>query len=450
MHFSEERLWHPNPYFKFCINDSNVPTSWTAPDAIDSYFYDSLAQCCMAVFGTISCNYVDICVTYSPSASPVSDEPTPNPTPLPSPLPTPKPSSRPTQFPTPLPSPLPTPKPSSRPTQFPTPLPSPLPTPKPSAQPTPFPTPLPTPKPSPLPTNKPTPQPIDFILTPAPTTCEERKWCAAYSGDQMICSNVNDCSNGWEGDGYVFNGWKDCCISLFGSLTNCEYYDICAPITPNPTPKPSPLPTPNPTPLPSPLPTPQPTNEPSSKPIEPIETPMPTDSPVSPSPTPCEAQVFYFDGSACTNDQFFIAGTPSYNSLMICCNAVFGSGSFMNGNCNFIDICNTLSPSPEPTESPITPAPTPCEAREFFFDGSICSNDVFIAGAPAFMSLKKCCNFNFGFGSLMDGSCSYIDICNTLPPSPSPIEFVKTLPPTEEFVKTLPPTEEPVTPSPTP
>ena len=175
----------------------------------------------------------------------------------------------------------------------------------------------------------------------------------------MICSNINDCSNGWEGDGYYYHSSKDCCISLFGSVAECEYYDICAPITPNPTPKPSPLPTKKPTPLPSPLPTPRPTNKPTTKPIEPIETPEPSLSPVTPSPTPCEAQVFYFNGA-------------------------------------------------------------------------ICSNDIFIADAPAFISLKKCCNFNFGFGSLMNGSCSYIDICNTLPPSPAPMEFIKTLPPTEE------------------
>jgi hypothetical protein len=29
-----------------------------------------------------------------------------------------------------------------------------------------------------------------------------------------------------------------------------------------------------------------------------------------------------------------------YNSLVVCCNQNFGSGSMMNGLCNYSDICN--------------------------------------------------------------------------------------------------------------
>jgi len=172
----------------------------------------------------------------------------------------------------------------------------------------------------------------------------------------------------------------------------------------------------------------------------------PTESPITPAPTPCEAQVFYFDGNYCTNnvagDAFFFDNV-SFKTIMACCNVNFGMGSFVNGGCNFIDVCNSLPPTPspvediktllptdspitpEPTESPITPAPTPCEALPFFFDGNTCSNEFFIADASSFDSLAKCCNMNFGAGAFTDGSCNYIDICNTSPPSPAPT-FIST------------------------
>jgi hypothetical protein len=400
----EIMLWHPNTDYTTCTNDNNyVPGT--------EYIYESLQLCCMSVFGTLSCPYIDICVT----------------------------------------EPIVTPEP-----------------------------------------------------TPSPTTCEERKFYAVKNGDQLYCSNGYDIPAGWAGSEYYFDTLQACCEAEFGS-SSCAYQDVCvtpspsespieSPVTPAPTPceaqvfffdgnscsneiyiadasaytsvmvccninfgtgsfmngscnyvdicntpmpssKPTPNPTPNPTPKPSPAPiTPEPTDAPiTPEPTDAPITPEPTDAPITPAPTPCEAQVFFFDGNVCSND-IYIADASAYTSVMICCNMNFGTGSFTNGGCEYVDICNTLPPSPspsepivtpspatpEPTESPVTPAPTPCEALAFFFDGEVCSNDIFIADAASYNSAEICCNMNFGTGSFMSGSCNYVDICNTLPPSPAP------------------------------
>ena len=372
----EERKWHPNADYTKCTNDGNF-------DSDSEYNYNTLAMCCMSVFGTLSCPFDNICV----------------------------------EFISPAPS-------------------------------------------------------------PAPTSCEERKFYAIKNEDQLYCSNGYDVPTGWAGSEYNFDTLQACCEAEFGKMA-CFYEDVCSTLPPSPSPvTPAPTPcgdqvfyfsnvcsnefvivgapayaslsaccnlnfgigsfingscqyvdecNPNPTPKPSM----KPTKKPTPAPFEVIQTPEPTLSPVTPSPTPCEAQVFFYDGNICSND-FYIADAPAYNTAVACCNQNFGIGSFKQGKCNYIDICNTLPPSPspitpEPTDSPITPAPTPCDDRVFFFDGNTntCSNDILIADAPEFMSLKKCCNFNFGLGSLKDRSCIYIDICNTLPPSPSPT-FIST------------------------
>jgi hypothetical protein len=96
----------------------------------------------------------------------------------------------------------------------------------------------------------------------------------------------------------------------------------------------------------------------------------------------------------------------------------------------------------------------------FFFDGETCSNEFVIADASSYETAQTCCNANFGTGSFMTGSCSYVDICNTLPPTPSPVTteetpfpspapYTKTLPPSEMTIVTPPPTEEIATPPPT-
>ena len=201
----------------------------------------------------------------------------------------------------------------------------------------------------------------------------------------MECCNVN------YGSGSMFSG-------------TCNYVDVCN--------------------------TPSPTTE--------IETPEPTPSPVTPAPTPCGDQIFFFDGSTCSNE-FFIADTTAYDTLMACCNANFGFGSSINGSCDYVDVCNTPSPTdvtPEPTPSPVTPSPTPCEAQVFFFDGVSCSNEFYIADASAYNSVVMCCNQNFGSGSFMNGSCDYVDVCNTEPPTPAPFSLL-TNPPTSGSTPTV-------------
>ena len=332
--------------------------------------------------------------------------------------------------------------------------------------------------------------------SPAPTSCEERKFYAIQNGEQLYCSNGYDIPAGWEGSKYYFNTLEACCEAEFGSSA-CYYEDVCntlsptafpseSPVTPAPTPCEAQVfffdgktcsnefyiadapafnnvmiccnvnfgagsfmnggcnyvdmcnttpPTPNPTPKPTKKPTKNPTPNPTRKPTnEPIE-PIVTPEP-TPAPTPCEAQVFFFDGNVCSNE-FYIADAPAFNSVVACCNVNFGMGSFLDKNCKYVDECNTLPPTP----SPVTPAPTPCEAQLFFFDGNTCSNEFYIADASAYESAKSCCNVNFGIGSFMSGSCNYVDECNTLPPSPAPT-FISTFgsTPTVSKETTGPPT----------
>jgi hypothetical protein len=293
------------------------------------------------------------------------------------------------------------------------------------------------PSPSPV-TPEPTPAPIEPVVTPspetpAPTPCDAQ----VFFFDGNVCTNEF-----YVADAPAYNSAMSCCNTVFGAGSfmngSCEYVDVCN------------------------------TLPPSASPV----TPEPTPSPVTPAPTPCEAQVFYFDGSVCSNE-FIIADASSYNSAMACCNANFGMGSFASGECNYVDECNTLPPSPSPitpeptpapiepivTPSPATPAPTPCEALLFFFDGETCSNEFYIADASSYETAKACCTANFGTGSFMTGSCSYVDICTTPLPTPSPVTteetpfpspapYTKTLPPTEMTLVTPPPTEQIVTPPP--
>lgn len=175
--------------------------------------------------------------------------------------------------------------------------------------PTPNPTPRPTNKPTNAPTKNPTgkPTPVTIVTpapSPAPTTCEERKFYVVKNNDQLYCSNGYDIPSDWAGSEYYFDTLQACCEMQFGG-SSCVFEDVCV-------------------------------------------TPSPTESPVTPAPTPCGDQVFFFDGNICSND-FYIADAPAYNTAMACCNANFGAGSFLNRDCNYIDICNTLPPSPSPT-----------------------------------------------------------------------------------------------------
>eukprot|EP00804_Cyclotella_cryptica_P011594 CCRYP_012099-RE/>CCRYP_012099-RE protein AED:0.25 eAED:0.25 QI:252/1/0.5/1/1/0.5/2/0/677 len=148
----EERMWwHPNPGFTICTNDSVYPSNWATPEMFDQYFHESLSQCCMAVFGTSTCTYVDICTTPGPSASPVVEIVTPAPS---------------------------------------------------------------------------------F----APTSCDERMWWHPNPGF-TICTNDSVYPSNWATpemfDQYFHESFAQCCIAVFGTMANCEYVDIC--ITPTPT-----------------------------------------------------------------------------------------------------------------------------------------------------------------------------------------------------------------------
>jgi hypothetical protein len=252
-----------------------------------------------------------------------------------------------------------------------------------------------TPMPSLKPTeNIVTPEPTPSPVTPAPTPCDAQVFF--FNGD--ICSNEF-----YIADAMSYSSVSACCDANFGSGSSmnggCNYVDTCS--TESPTPSPV-------------------TDEPTPSPV----TPEPTPSPVTPAPTPCDAQVFFFNGDICSNE-FLIADAMSYSSLVACCDANFGSGSFMSGGCDYTDACSTEPPSPSPTVNIVTPAPTPCEAQVFFFDGQSCSNEMIIADASSYDSLDACCSDNFGSMSLMTGDCQYTDMCNTLPPSPAPMVTIQ-------------------------
>jgi hypothetical protein len=160
----------------------------------------------------------------------------------------------------------------------------------------------------------------------------------------------------------------------------------------------------------------------------------------TPAPTPCEAQMFFLDGGVCSNENY-IADASGYGTLTsilaildlwiiidsyhcfisllsatltACCNSNFGMGSLTNKGCDYIDICN---PQPNQTPEP-SPSPTSCEERLWYIgngDGySICINGYdSSSGADLFGSLSDCCE-------ALGDTCYYEDVCNTLPPSPSP------------------------------
>ena len=80
----------------------------------------------------------------------------------------------------------------------------------------------------------------------------------------------------------------------------------------------------------------------------------------------------------------------------------------------------------------------PCEELVFFFYDNICSNQFFIADAPAYESVVSCCNYNFGMGSFDQGQCGYRDLCTDgFAPAPTTPK-----PTTKKFI-TLDPTNKP-------
>ena len=190
--------------------------------------------------------------------------------------------------------------------------------------------PITTPRPTRRPTRKPTRKPrtkswgddgFEPIVTPRPSrrpSPKPTKWgndgyCMYRpNADFSMCTNDDDISSD-----YKYNTLEGCCRALFGK-GECEYEDVCK---------------------------------------------------------PCEEQLFFFDGDKCAND-IFIADAPAYGSAVACCNMNFGLGSFVNGGCDYIDVC-----LPQPV---VTPAPTPCGDLLFFLDGNTCTNDIFIADTVAY------------------------------------------------------------------
>jgi len=345
-------LWHPNPGNTMCTNDGNFPS--------DENIYESLVKCCKAVFGTLTCEYDDICSSPQPSKAPV----------------TPQPSDVPTNSPvvtiiTPEPSPSPTsceermlwhPNPGfklcTNDGDYPanwvseamfdqyfheslkecckavfgtttceyddicaTSPPSPSPT-------------------KTQETSPPSLAPVVTIITPAPSpapsTCEERKWYAVSTNTEELCSNGYDIPAGWGGSEIYYDSLEECCQEEFSSNT-CPFKDVCntpiptqAPQSPAPSPKPSPFPsvpiiTPNPTeekiltPQPS---SPSPTTEAPVSPAPTISTPFPVVTIITPIPT--EAPVT-------PRPSFFPTASPSFGSTPTVSKETTGPPTMMRG-----------------------------------------------------------------------------------------------------------------------
>lgn len=269
--------------------------------------------------------------------------------------------------------------------------------------------------------NTPAPVPIPAVVaptTPAPTPCEYNRFffvdgqCTndVFVADMVSYDSVGDCCDmnfgvGSFGDGTNMDNTDGMSGGTSGgSEGGCYYTDICNTLPPM--------------------------------------TPLITPSPKTPAPTPCEAQLFFFTGSTCSN-AVYIADSMSYSSVSDCCDASFAVGSYSNGRCNYVDECQTPMPTPPPVTSfvtpppteavitpPPSPAPTPCDSLPFFYDGMKCSNEFPVAGAQSYDSVVSCCDDNFGVGTLISGGCTYMDLCSTLPPSPSPVVPISTIMPT--------------------
>eukprot|EP00970_Alexandrium_tamarense_P001711 scaffold221_cov189-Alexandrium_tamarense.AAC.5 len=264
----ERMLWHPNPDYTMCTNDSNFPDN-------EKYIYASLVKCCKDVFGTLSCEYDDVCSTPSPSKAPVEPLATPEPSPSPTaceermlwhPNPDYTMCTNDSNFPDnekyiyaslvkccedvfgtlscEYDDICSSPQPSKAPV---------------------------TPQPTIV-----TPQP-----TPSPTSCEERMlWHP--SADGSMCTND---ANYPTDDNDFHNSLQECCKAVFGTLV-CEYDDICtssqpskAPVTPQPS---------------SPAPT--------------------TDAPVSPLPTMSPLSAVTTAPPTTPRPSFFPTASPSFGS----------------------------------------------------------------------------------------------------------------------------------------
>jgi hypothetical protein len=230
----------------------------------------------------------------------------------------------------------------------------------------------------------------------APTPCGYRSYYI------IAIDGVTKCSNGYDtitdsDSQEMFATLGDCCAKLVdGAIETCKYIDVC-----------------NPTPAPVELITPEPTYFPVSS--EPTDSP--TDAPVTSEPTEYP--------------------TPPPEELIV--------------------PEPTISPvTPESTFSPVTPAPTPCEYRKWYFTytelsggamgAKLCTNGEYsssiIGSMTYYDSVDNCCAQNFM--SDEDGEeCMTIDVCNppTEYPTPAPVELIT---PEPTLLPTLSPTLSPV------
>lgn len=170
----QERKFHPNTGESMCTNSFDYPPLWDNPELKDQYFFETLEECCEAIFNTPTCSHEDICTpTSMPSVSP-SGHPTKAPTNSPTNAPTNGPTNEPTNAPTNGPTNEPTNAPTNGPTNEPTSAPTNVPTNAPTNAPTPpeIPPPEPTANPTYEPTMNPTDEPTyepTVNPTPAPT-----------------------------------------------------------------------------------------------------------------------------------------------------------------------------------------------------------------------------------------------------------------------------------------
>ena len=126
----------------------------------------------------------------------------------------------------------------------------------------------------------------------------------------------------------------------------------------------------------------------TNKTLSPTEAaPRPTNFPtevMTPSPTPCGERVFFFNEYSECSNELFIEGVESYATVVACCDFNFGIGSYTDGNCDNIDVCDTSTPPPSPQPSVShTPEPTPIdhstpEPTPFDDDGGL-TDDYYIS-----------------------------------------------------------------------
>ena len=248
---------------------------------------DSRGMCDEAVI-TITvvgapCDETEVPVVPAPTASVVEVPVVPVPTPTTA-APTDKPALNFAWNPT---TPSPTPAPTGEPiTPEPTPLPTKKPSmswdfiaPEPTNEPTDSPvTPAPvTPAPTPVPSKKPVMEWGTLPTTPAPTPCDMTFYF--YNG---VCSNSGSVMSGSSGP---YADATMCCDMNFGTGSmyisveagGCIYNDECN--------------TPAPVPVPAVV------------------------APTTAAPTPCDSQVFFFDGSKCTNE-YIVDGAMSYGKCL--------------------------------------------------------------------------------------------------------------------------------------